>query len=340
MTFFRPYNQGTSENRYVYKCTHYPVSELTNLDQIKHQICEDLYTSKISEQEIRNKLILIDTTGEGWSEANILPIVNELTNYTDICNIKALFGSYIKTNHMPFQAISLPLYLASHRNEILYTELKNTKPKDISHKFLCLARRPNLVRAKTISKLLDITTSAQVSFSSGDPVAGKLYQPYFSNHQVPLILDDPHVSQVGSQYFNNGSASMFNIVIETSSQHDLGWSTIFFTEKTFKTFYDFQIPLWVATPGTVNALRTFGFDVFDDIVNHNYDSIINEDERINAVMNEVARLDLSHSIEQLQLFRKPGSTIRKRLDNNFLLLKEYASSVKDDERIAFEHLLK
>ena len=53
-----------------------------------------------------------------------------------------------------------------------------------------------------------------------------------------------------------------------------------------------QIPLFIASPGYVEQLRKLGFDLFDDIINHDYDK---EDfilKRCNILYQELKRLSL------------------------------------------------
>jgi len=45
------------------------------------------------------------------------------------------------------------------------------------------------------------------------------------------------------------------------------------TEKTLNSIYACNFPIILSSKGTVNFLRTMGLDMFDDIINHNYDSI-------------------------------------------------------------------
>jgi hypothetical protein len=58
--------------------------------------------------------------------------------------------------------------------------------------------------------------------------------------------------------------SLFHIVAETSVTQP------YLSEKTYKIFVVGQIPIFCAAQGAVQLLRNLGFDVFDDIVDHNY----------------------------------------------------------------------
>jgi hypothetical protein len=71
--------------------------------------------------------------------------------------------------------------------------------------------------------------------------------------------------------------SLFNIITETYIH-----STIL-SEKTFKVFAAGQIPIMCGPQGAIDHLRQLGFDVFDDIVDHSYDNIIDWKERITSM---------------------------------------------------------
>ena len=48
---------------------------------------------------------------------------------------------------------------------------------------------------------------------------------------------------------------------------------MFITEKSMKPFFNLQFPLIFGPVGIVEQLRNYGFDMFDDIINHDYDEL-------------------------------------------------------------------
>lgn len=71
------------------------------------------------------------------------------------------------------------------------------------------------------------------------------------------------------------------------------------TEKTLHSIYGQCFPIVISSPGTVKFLREMGMDVFDDIVDHSYDSIENPAERIYAALtlNKVLLTDVERTKE-------------------------------------------
>ena len=63
------------------------------------------------------------------------------------------------------------------------------------------------------------------------------------------------------------------------------------TEKTSNSILGCCFPIWLSSPGTVKFYREIGMDVFDDIIDHSYDSIENPIDRMNAaITNNIALL--------------------------------------------------
>ena len=78
---------------------------------------------------------------------------------------------------------------------------------------------------------------------------------------------------------------------------------IFISEKTWKPIASGQLFFMVGCLGTIGYLRDLGVDVFDDIIDHSYDSDPDWVSRINRMHDSLAQLmqqDLSKVYEQTQ----------------------------------------
>ena len=81
--------------------------------------------------------------------------------------------------------------------------------------------------------------------------------------------------------------SYINIVTESHFTED----DIHISEKSFKPFYFNQFPIIVSSYGTVKKMKElYGYDFFDDIINHNYDDEIDAKKRFNLICHEIMRL--------------------------------------------------
>jgi hypothetical protein len=115
--------------------------------------------------------------------------------------------------------------------------------------------------------------------------------------------------------------SYVNIVTESNYTYD----EIHITEKSLKPFYFYQLPIFVGSRNHIKFLKSrFGFDMFDDIINHSYDDIEDNRERMTAVFNEIKRLH--ENKEQIIEFYKNN---KERLEKNKQIVIEISKSQND-----------
>ena len=88
------------------------------------------------------------------------------------------------------------------------------------------------------------------------------------------------------------------------------------TEKTIMSIYSGTLPIWVGGWRCADALRSFGFDVFDDIVDHSYQDLDDPFDRcyhaIECNLNLLRDFDLVHEFIQNN---------KSRFEHNLNLLK-------------------
>jgi hypothetical protein len=81
--------------------------------------------------------------------------------------------------------------------------------------------------------------------------------------------------------------SYFNIVTES----EYSSNTIHISEKSFKPFVTYQFPLILASPKHVQAIKKrYGFDFFDDVIDHSYDLEHDHGERMIKFVKEIKRI--------------------------------------------------
>jgi len=87
--------------------------------------------------------------------------------------------------------------------------------------------------------------------------------------------------------------SFVELVAETTVEQ------IFFTEKTLNSIYACNFFIILNKQGAVQHLRQIGFDVFDDIINHSYDTIADPFERMTTAIESNRQIitDSSHAKE-------------------------------------------
>ena len=76
--------------------------------------------------------------------------------------------------------------------------------------------------------------------------------------------------------------------------------TLCFSEKEYQCFYGRNFFIYFNSFGSIGCLRKWGFDVFDDVVNHDYDRIVDPSERmIRAIDDNIHLLDGSTDLDIL-----------------------------------------
>jgi hypothetical protein len=98
---------------------------------------------------------------------------------------------------------------------------------------------------------------------------------FFEYHDYPLSI---------REYFNN---SKINIVFET--EPDIGGS--FLTEKTYKAMLYKKPFIIVTQQHGLKVLRKSGYQTFGHVINESYDDIADYDERVQAILQEIIRLN-------------------------------------------------
>jgi hypothetical protein len=125
------------------------------------------------------------------------------------------------------------------------------------------------------------------------------------------------VDQLDTDTHNNYAANMtdlyqdsyFNIVLETMIDID-GSNGQFITEKTFKPIFNNQFFVVVSSAGHLAHLRDLGYKTFSNTIDEHYDTIINNQERFECVL-ELTKTLCSKSLEDLHvLYQKLHAEIQ------------------------------
>jgi hypothetical protein len=203
---------------------------------------------------------------------------------------------------------------------------------EIDKPIMSLAGRPSEYRAKFTKRLVDLCgdkVRASLGNVSQTPLTNNqldtlksLMHPYnypFSQGTDGKIIGRAATNQksLGHQLFK----SLLSIVNETN---DFSNSNVQLSEKSFKVFAWHQIPIFSSSPKHVETVRGIGFDMFDDIIDHSYDTAPTVDLHDLKVLNVVAKfLKQYPTIEDVNRLRKE---LYPRLKaNNELLYSLYQS---------------
>ena len=101
---------------------------------------------------------------------------------------------------------------------------------------------------------------------------------------TPQVIDSEHILGSASADIPRCSHDSFwHIVTETVFYYD----KLHLTEKIFKPIAMKQPFMLVAAPGNLAYLRSYGFKTFEGIIDESYDLIQDNDQRIDAVVNQL-----------------------------------------------------
>lgn len=309
-----------------YDCVHYRTWFFDDNHLLTELFYKDLSVSQIDINWSTDKfLFVVDFMHEGADASLAKKLLNIIENHCKNCITLAFVNAVSNIKYQ--NIIEVPWFMAAHCG--IHSTLDLPFSNAVDKKFLCLIRRASWSRARFAYSLIKaVPENLRISFDIRNKHS-HMYQDFFADVRLPLLIDGVE-QDVNNQHRQTDKIfwnCLFNIVVETSSQHDENvWHTNFITEKTFKAFFRRQIPIWFAVPGLVQEVRKLGFDLFDDLINHNYDNIKDEYFRIQAIIAEIVKLDATYTTTQCEDLR---NELRSRLEKNFQLAKHYASLTND-----------
>jgi len=304
-------NRARLQDRFIfYDAWRNLDSAILRSADIGQTVIDDLASIEVSVDNIKNYTWVVDLKPEGIDHNDINHLFLFLTAQgLPPSQFRVAFSCVVDVDVLPYPAICLPDRLIYNGNWFMHLEHYhvNWANLDITHKLVCLMRRPSISRGNLAKRLLSKFQPADLIMTFGtngvepsDDIKQLIWpQPY------PMIVDRPMADQVFQHRIDHDFfyRAPVNLVVESSSQTDPNvWRSIFITEKTFKALAWHQFPIWYAVPGLVNQVRHMGFDVFDDVFhNHEYDKIQDPWVRMTQVVmlaRQVCNLDLTELRKQ------------------------------------------
>ena len=124
--------------------------------------------------------------------------------------------------------------------------------------------------------------------------------------------------------------SYISIVTETSFYID----NDFISEKVWKPLYQFHPFIVVGRPHLLKYLTEIGFKTFDWIIDETYDTIDDNDLRMEMIVNEIKRLN-NLSLEDISNLIKNNFSV---LEHNHNLLNKLGSKTESIEQFVIENI--
>lgn len=187
----------------------------------------------------------------------------------------------------------------------------NKSPKVHRYAFLCHLKRNNLLddinwslvptwnsqpkgdfywkifdkeEIEDFSKEIDYFYNIDIKISDYE-IDKNWFNPYqeINTSDFPIWLHIP-------EFMKNYESSYVNIITESMFLDEL--NNIHISEKSFRPFFYYQFPIILSTSGHIRKMKDkYGFDFYEDIINHSYDEEPNQSVRLEMVVKEIKRLN-------------------------------------------------
>ena len=177
-----------------------------------------------------------------------------------------------------------------------YISLNRLHVNDRSYRLNLVARlqESNLLQHGHVSLHLNHTEYGswqQEIYSSNTKLSATARQLIAKHISDPLILDRENTTgdlsaDFGHQEFELWKSGLWHIVTETVFYYN----KLHLTEKIFKPIVAQRPFLLAAAPGNLAYLKSYGFKTFDTWIDESYDTIVDNDQRLQAIVDQVHKL--------------------------------------------------
>lgn len=202
------------------------------------------------------------------------------------------------------------------------TILKDFQPSVLTpqHHFVCLNNSHRWQRFGLVQEILNrgLQSQGRISYLKAPPVPAWGF---------PIVLENMELTWIEQRDIKMPALAdaLYNVICETAYEPQPGAPLIThhrpgMTEKSYKCFALFQVPIWLAPYRAVACYRELGFDVFDDVVDHSYDLELDPAKRIGMVADQVELL-CEQSTDQLVQLKYE---LQPRFEHNWQRLRHYA----------------
>jgi hypothetical protein len=232
--------------------------------------------------------------------------------------------------HPRLQIVNYGSGLCREKNTYQTLTAQTYKNMHSQKTFVCFNRNPRQHRINLVSYLLGLSLEKYGTISFNDPLSAntwleraswtltenqeKIIKPIlmqgFDKIKV-LDLKGSIVEQVDKIYSKglannpeNFDLYLRNIYsehfVEIISETQFNFCYFGVTEKFLNSVYGCNFPIVLGGPGVVNFLRTLGFDMFDDVIDHSYDLISDPLDRLCTAIDLNMRVLVdNHRVKQL-----------------------------------------
>jgi len=302
---------------------------LSYMEWSPRQNPENLLEPDVIKQVVNeNKFLVVDLTHEGWSpeEANVVVTLHEVLPRAGIRHDQVIVMSgnlkekeqydlwckrkntHNKMHLFNFTVFDSGMFMClEHPIDHLIHQRQHTlaeKYEDGKY-FICLNRAPRPWRQYFIYKMVKagLKQHALISFDRIAKEDG--YWEWFKEHMSIMDIDeiqdvfkeasivdirDFKVNQANNISFDIHMKSLFTVVTETQPLN-FNNTSLFLSEKTFRPNVLGMPYLVFGQKDTHKTLRDFGYKLFDDIFDYDFDGIDDTNKRADMLVSQLKSIE-------------------------------------------------
>jgi hypothetical protein len=225
-------------------------------------------------------------------------------------------SAFIVTDNIPLQPVTgklisvVPEFWSIWRFDPVYQDRPATRA------YNCFMNRPRGDRSMMFYELIrrNILDQGIVSYNVNRDEYEQQYAQFESSkyqHEHELGRKSIPYNTLNNTVEQCIIDSSVSVILETYTSD----SHIVFSEKLFRSL---QLPrpwLLYCSPESIKYLRHYGFDVLDDYVNHDYDNIVNHDQRLLNILDQLETfVDQQYSAVDYDRFCQAAAHNQQLLD--------------------------
>ncbi len=217
-----------------------------------------------------------------------------LINNNSLLNFyKSKYNSTINVLSTKFLPIFYSKLLNKHKiefstdREFLFL-CHNKRMKSHRVNILAFLKKTNIIKETDWSFVFDADTNIDFDLS---PSLKEEVDIILKNGTVKSKYEIDHVYKFGDLGDYICQDTFRNSFINITTETNFITEDIHITEKSFKPFFFYQIPIFLSSAFHVKNLKEiYGFDLFEDVINHDYDNETNFKKRFSLVCDEIERI--------------------------------------------------
>lgn len=159
-----------------------------------------------------------------------------------------------------------------------------------SHRIAVLAflKKTNIINDVDWSFIFDSESNVDYNLS---PTLKEEIEIILKNGNVKSKYEIDHVFKFGDSGDYICEDTFRNSYLNITTETNFITEDVHITEKSFKPFFFYQIPIFLSSAFHVKNLKEiYGFDLFEDVINHDYDNETNFKKRFSLVCDEINRI--------------------------------------------------